>query len=241
MYIDERSRDSLRDERYGDYDDGRYHERLTVPSRLLTVREESRQTGRRGSREHKEMYERSGHRDVKLVRSGSRGGERGGSFSLTKDDRRPSFKDGRSPRRTHMSSERSKHTRHEPASHPAREGERERQYVRGREERKERHPRGHRHRDKIEKREVSSVVANVAEMENISSESGEEEAGSKTFKGGSEKIEELIRDLESGSSSGEMSEEESDEGGAKRGKKAEADEEHDLHSEKDKSSDGMQN
>ena len=248
MYVDERSRDSFRDERYGrdmETDDGRYHERLHGSSRFLSVREDSRHGERRGSREQNVAHERGGHRDLKhAMRSSSRGhgGEREGGFSLLRDDRRGSL---RVPRQPHEHIERSQSSRPDFSSHRSRDRSREvdrnlqrEHHHKVREERKERQHRGHRHRNRREAVEEEKNVASV-ETITISSESGEgeglEEVRSRDGRG--EKIEELIRDLESGSSSGEISEEES-EREEDTIKEREGEREH-SSSEKDKSSDGM--
>ena len=266
MFIDERSRNLLRDDpRYGGREveleeGGRYHERLSGgSSRLLTVREDSRYGGgdRRGSREMKDIYERerSGHhRDLlKPIRSssvrvgGERGGERGGGYSLLRDDGRPSLKGSRSsPRRPIELSDRARPSRREvPSSNHyshsvKREHQRERHH-KTREECRERHHKGHHHRNRREaageEKESSTVASTVETVITISSESGEEEEGERGREGRRgrvEKIEDLIRDIESGSSSGEISEGESEgEGGASPGSKD------DSSSEKEKSSDGM--
>ena len=272
-FVDERSRDSLRDDpRYGGREGveleeggGRYHERLPggSSSRLLTVREDSRHGGsRRGSREIKEMYERerSGGHHRKPIRSssvrvvGERGGERGGGYSLSlRDDRRPNLKGSRSsPRRPIELSDRgarpgrydvptsSSSSHHYSHSSVEREHQRER-HPKAREHR-ERHPKGHRHTDKregaVDEREVA--MSTVETLITISSESGgEEEQGERgrgRDEGRREKIEDLIRDVESGSSSsGEISEGESErEGGASPASK-----DSDSSSEKEKSSDGI--
>ena len=261
MYIDERSRDSLRDDsRYGgregaEFEEGgRHHERLSGggSSRLLTVREDSRHGGgggeRRGSREIKEiMYERersSGHH-LKPTRSSSVrvGGER---YSLLRDDRRPSLKESRSsPRRPIEFSDRGARSRGREMSsashHYSHSVEREHRHHKGREERRERHRRGHRHGNRREEAEEergsSTVVSTVETMITISSESGgEEEEGERGRRERVEKIEDLIRDIESGSSSssGEISEGESErEGGASHGSKDD-----ESSSEKENSSDG---
>ena len=261
MYVDERSRDSLRDEpRYGGREGteleegGRYHERLSGgSSRLLTVREDSRHGGggvgdRRGSREIMYERERSGHHreSLKPIRSSSVrvGGERGGGYSLLRDDRRPSLKGSRSsPRRPIEPSDRARPSRREiPSSshhysHSVEREHRKERHHKAREERRERHRKGHHHRNRREgageERESSTVASTVETMITISSESGGEEERERE-RGRVEKIEDLIRDIESGSSSGEISEGESEgEGGASPGSK-----EDDSSSEKENSSDG---
>ena len=264
MFIDERSRDSLRDDpRYGGREveleeGGRYHERLSRgSSRLLTVREDSRYVGgdRRGSREMKDIYERerSGHHRelLKPIRSSSVrvGGERErGGYSLLRDDRRPSLKGSRSsPRRPIELSDRARPSQREmPSSHhyshSVEREHRKKQHHKMKEERRERDHKGHHHRNKREaageEKESSTVTSTVETMITISSESGEEEEGERGREGRRgrvEKIEDLIRDIESGSSSGEISEGESEgEGGASPGSKDD-----ESSSEKEKSSDGM--
>lgn len=246
MYADERSRDSLRDERLGreaEFDDSRYHERLSGSSRLLPLREESRHSERRGSREQKEMYERGGHREFRHGRgSGSRGGERGGAFSTLRVDRRGSLRTGRSPRRQHEHAERSRSSRPEISGHFSRDVEREHQRgrhhkVRG--EGKEKPNRGH-HRSRREEameEDRGHLLVSVVETINISSDSGDEvSAGRVSSK--VEKIDELIRDLESGSSSGEVSEEDSDREEITSTKREEEEAGKESLSEKDRSSDG---
>lgn len=273
MYIDERSRDSLRDDvRYGSREveleeGGRYHERLSGgSSRLLAVREDSRYGGgggggddRRGSREIKDIYERERgghHREIlKPIRSSSArvGGERGGGYSLLRDDRRPSLKGSRSsPRRPIEHSDRPRLGRHEVSSsqshHYSHNVEREHRTERHkiREEHRERHRKGHHHRNRMEaagegEKESGGITASTVEtVITISGESGGEEEvgrGREGRRGGVEKIEDLIRDIESGSSSGEISEGESEgEGGGSPGSKDD-----ESSSEKEKSSDGMCN
>ena len=262
MYVDERSRDSLRDElRYGGREveleeGGRYHERLSGgSSRLLAVREDSYHGAgdRRGSREMKDIYERerSGHyRELlKPIRSSSVrvGGERGGGYSLLRDDRRPSLKGSRSsPRRPIEHSDRQRSNRYEvPSSHHSVERERQKEHHhKVREERRERQRKGPHHRNRreaaggAEKESGGTVASTVETVITISSESGGEEdrgRGREGKRAGVEKIEDLIRDIESGSSSGEISEGESEgEGGASPGSKDD-----ESSSEKEKSSDGM--
>ncbi len=263
MYIDERSRDSLRDEpRYGGREGveleegGRYHERLSGgSSRLLTVREDSRRGGgeRRGSREIKEIlyeHEHGGHHRklLKPIRSSSVrvGGERGsGGYPLLRDDRRHSLKGSRSsPRRPIEFPDRGARSgRHEMPSashHYSHSAEREHQHHKEREEHRarERHHKGHRHRNRREaageERESSTVASTVETMITISSGSGGEDELEEGERRGREKIEDLIRDIESGSSSsGEISEGESE--GEGRASPASKDD----ASSSEKSSDGM--
>lgn len=244
MYVDERSRD----EYYGrdiETEDSRYHERLSGSSRFLAVREDSRHRERRGYREHKETYDRSGHQEFKhSTRSSSRGhGERGGSFSLLRDDRRGSLK---VPRRPHEHIERSRSSRPDLSSHHSHslhDIDRNVRRERVREVSKERHHKPHhRHRNRREAvEEEASAAAPVVETVNISSDSAEEGEFGEGQSGGAggEKIEDLIRDLESGSSSGEISDEESEKEGATTSERKKERERDHSNSEKDKSSDGM--
>ena len=209
--------------------------------------------------------ERSGGHYRKPIRSssvrvvGERGGERGGGYSLSlRDDRHPSLKASRSsPRRPIELSDRgarpsrydvptsSSSSHHYSHSSVEREHHQRERHPKAREHR-ERHPKGHRHTDKregaVDEREVA--MSTVETMITISSESGGEEAegerergrGRGRDEGKREKIEDLIRDVESGSSSsGEISEGESErEGGASPASK-----DSDSSSEKEKSSDGI--
>ena len=265
LFVDERSRESLREElRYGgrevDHEEtGRYHERLSGgSSRLLTVREDSRHsTSRRGSREVREVHERehSGHhRDLKPIRSSSLrvGGERGGALSLLRDDRHPSLKESRSPRRIIEHSDRSRSSQREISSghHYSRSVDREYRKERHhnvreeRRERRERHHKGHHHRNRREAAEGEKESGDVADvMITLSSESGGEEVAgmvdeerdeSRGPRG--ENIEDLIQDLESGTSSGEISEEGESEGEEEAASRDTKDD--DSSSGKDKSSDG---
>lgn len=252
MYIDERSRDAFREEHYSrdmESEDGRFHERLSGSSRFLAVREDTHHGERRGSRENKETYDRSGHREFKhSVRSSVRGhGERGGSFSLLRDDRRGSLKVSRRP---HEHIERSRSSRPDLSSHYSRDSSRDidrnvqgERHHKVREVRKERHHRvHHRHRNRREAvKEEASAAAPVVETVNISSDSAEEGGSGevRSIDDGGEKIEDLIRDLESGSSSGEISDEESEKESATTTEREKERERHHSDSEKDKSSDGM--
>ena len=248
MYSDERSRDSLREERFArdvEYEDSRHHERLSGPARFLAVREDSRHSERRGSREQKEMYEWGGLHTTKHLRgSGSRGGERGGAYTMHRDDRRGSLRVSRSPRRKHEHVERSRSSRPDLSGHyPRNVGRDQRRewHEKIREERKEKqHTVRHgRIRRKVVEEEKESRSANVVETINISSESGDDGASGEVRSGnsGAEKIDDLIRDLDSGSSSGEISEEESEKEETST-REEEEDEKRSL-SEKDERSDGV--
>ena len=243
MYIDERSRD----EHYSrdmETEDSRYRERLSGSSRFLAVREDSRHRDRHGYREHKETYDRSGHQEFKhSTRSSSRGhGERVGNFSQLRDDRRGSLKVLRRP---HEHIERSRSSRPDLSSHPShssRNIDRNVRRERIREVGKDRHRKAHhRHRNRREViEEETSSAAPVVETVNISSDSAEEGGSGEIPSGGAggEKIEDLIRDLESGSSSGEISDEESEKEGVSTTEMEKERERSHSNSEKDKSSDG---
>ena len=235
MYVDERSRDSVRDERYGrdmELEDSRHRDRQSASSRLMVIREDSRsRVERRGSREQI-LYERTGYHELKPVRGSSRGGERGGYASL-RDERWPGIRGSRSPRRPPEHSERLRPDRHEISSHYSRDSDRDQlreRHHKVREERKEKHHRGHHHRSRKEaigEERESSNVANVSvaskiqkqDTVNISSGSGEEDEVGAKEESGAEKIEDLIKDLDTSSSSGELSEEESEQEGSARGTK----------------------